>query len=227
MPTPAGRNVRAMETRRRLRAAQALVRAAGVALLPVPLEMAARSLATLARTDGPPLALRMLLYGLCWLAAWRLWQQSQTWQRRANHAAQGARGEEVIGALLDAAQGQSLAHWHIEYGVRLGNGPGDVDIICTAPSGQVFAIDVKSHRGRVVSDGRRLLRQGGTRRTPFEKDFLAQVKRQAGQVSRCRQTGFVIPILVFSQAQVALQSPVQGVHVVEKSRLVPLLTRLA
>lgn len=229
MSAPAGRNVRAIEARRRLRASQTLRIALGLGMLPLVVEISIWSLATLVGPDVLSIMLfhRFLLYGLCGLTALRLWNQGQHWQRRANHAAQGAAGEEAVGTLLAAAQGQALAHWRIEYGVRLGSGRGDVDVICTAPSGQVFAIDVKSHRGQVVSDGQRLLRQWGNHHIPFEKNFLAQVKGQAVQVKRCRQTGFVIPIVVFSQARVALRGRLQGVYVVEKRRLVTLLTQLA
>ena len=93
--------------------------------------------------------------------------------RQANRADQGAKAEETIGHDLNSLQ---RSGWHIEYGRRL---PlvGDVDIICRSPQGQVFAIDVKSHRGTVIHNRGQLHRQVGNSQYPFEKDFLGQVKR--------------------------------------------------
>ena len=146
------------------------------------------------------------------------------WWQRANHADQGARGEEDVAIVL---AGLTASGWQIEYNVRLGKGLGDADVVCRSPRQNAYAIDVKSHRGRVVTDGQQLYRMMGQQKYSFEKDFLKQVKRQAVVLKQQRNWRFVTPILAFSQANVAASiSQVQGVYVVEKARLSALLKQL-
>ncbi|QKD81490.1 NERD domain-containing protein [Thermoleptolyngbya sichuanensis A183] len=146
--------------------------------------------------------------------------------KRAGHADQGAQAEEAIAKLLNPLIAEG---WQIEYGLWLGKGLGDADVVCLSPRQQAFVIDVKSHRGTVVTDGVRLLREFGAEKKPFEKDFLRQVKLQAVQVkSQKNWSFFVTPILAFSTAKVALPSDekIEGVYVVEAQRLVDLLRSL-
>ncbi|MDG2614839.1 nuclease-related domain-containing protein [Thermoleptolyngbya sichuanensis XZ-Cy5] len=145
--------------------------------------------------------------------------------KRAGHADQGAQAEEAIAKLLNPLIAEG---WQIEYGLWLGKGLGDADVVCLSPRQQAFVIDVKSHRGTVVTDGVRLLREFGAEKKPFEKDFLRQVKRQAVQVkSQKNWSFFVAPILAFSTAKVALPSgKIEDVYVVEAQRLVDLLRSL-
>ena len=113
------------------------------------------------------------------------------------------------------------------YGQRLGKGLGDIDVICGSPSGKTYAIDDKSHRCTVVTDGKKLYRRMGKQQHPFEKDFLSQVIKQALQVKKKRGGKFVTPIVVFSNARVAIPSnKVKHVHVVEKPQLAALLRSL-
>lgn len=144
--------------------------------------------------------------------------------KRANHADQGAHGEENTAEAIASLEREG---WHIEYGTRLGKSRADVDIICISPRGKAYVIDVKSHRGEVTTDGTQLYRRLGHQNSSFEKNFLNQVKRQAVQVKEQKSLGFVTPILAFSNAKVLLPSSrLQKVYVVEKSQLLQLLKSL-
>jgi len=144
--------------------------------------------------------------------------------RRANRAAQGAKGEE------DTAQEMSRleqAGWQAEYGMRVGGRLGDADIVCISPQNKAYVIDVKSHRGEVTTDGNQLYRRMGKATYPFEKNFLDQAMKQALQVKKQKNLGFVTPIVAFSDAKVLISSDQsKKVYVVEKSKLVSLLESL-
>ncbi|TYQ28486.1 nuclease-related domain-containing protein [Pseudanabaena sp. UWO310] len=157
------------------------------------------------------------------VALWLIFKGTSLWQR-ANLADRGAEGEEDIARLLAQLEKDG---WQIEYGIRLGNTLSDVDIFCVSPRGKFYAIDVKSHKGRVVADGGKLYRYMGNHKYHFEKDFLVQVMRQALQVRKHKDLNFVTPILAFSKASVAIQSgKLQNVYVVEKAKLISLLQSL-
>lgn len=154
---------------------------------------------------------------VCVLSGLHLWQ-------RAGHADQGAAAEAAIATLLHPLTAEG---WQVEYGLWLGRGLGDADVVCLSPRQRAFVIDVKSHRGTVVTDGRQLLREVGAEKKPFEKDFLQQTMKQALQVREQKNWSFVTPILAFSAAQIALpDSKLKGVYVVEAERLVELLRSL-
>lgn len=141
------------------------------------------------------------------------------WQR-ANRADQGAKGEEDVGRDLDSLQ---RSGWSIEYGRRL-RFVGDIDIICRSPKGQVFAIDVKSHKGTVVYDRGQLRRRYGKTQSSFEKNFLDQVKRQAAQLKEADDYRYVTPVIAFSKAKVDVPGgKVEGVYVVARQNLRALL----
>lgn len=144
--------------------------------------------------------------------------------KRANHADQGARGEEDIAQAIAQLTQEG---WQIEYGMRLGNKLGDADIVCISPQNKAYVIDVKSHRGEVITDGQQLYRRVGNSKYSFEKNFLNQAKKQALQVKKQKELNFVTPIVAFSDAKVAIASEkLQKVYVVEKSALVLLLRSL-
>jgi len=144
--------------------------------------------------------------------------------KRANHADQGAKGEEDIAQAIAQLENQD---WQIEYGIQLGNRLGDLDIFCISPQGKAFAIDVKSHRGEVITDGQELYRRMGNKKYPFEKNFIQQVMKQALQIKQQKDLAFVTPIVAFSTARVSIQGDkLKNVYVVEKAKLVSLLKSL-
>ncbi|MBD2256999.1 nuclease-related domain-containing protein [Pseudanabaena sp. FACHB-2040] len=144
--------------------------------------------------------------------------------KRARHADQGAKGEEDTAQALRPLEREG---WQIEYNLRLKGGLGDADIVCTSPKKQTYAIDVKSHRGEVFTNGTQLQRRMGHSTYPFEKDFLNGAMRQALQVKEQKSLRFVTPIVAFSAAKVSVPpEKLRGVYVVETAKLVVLLKAL-
>lgn len=177
------------------------------------------------RVQVPPFHISFYCYGLFVLMAWGLTFNGLYLWKRANHADQGAKGEEEVAQSLDPLIQEG---WQIEYGTRLKGGLGDADIICISPQAHAYVIDVKSHRGEVSSDGKKLHRRMGNATYTFEKDFLAQSMRQALQVKKSKKLSFVTPVIAFSRAKVVVPPrKVRGVYVVEKSRLTSLLKDLS
>ncbi|WP_225913925.1 nuclease-related domain-containing protein [Leptolyngbya ohadii] len=211
--------------RRRIKAIASFASAAFILVLPFLLTQLLKQIAALssAQTQSsfnlPP-----AVYAFCVIVALGSTANGFYLWKRANHADQGAKGEEDIAeAMLPLQQ----AGWQIEYGMRLGNRLGDADIVCISPQGKAFVIDVKSHRGTVTTDGKQLSRQMGKQTYPFEKDFLSQAMKQALQVKKQKNLDFVTPIVAFSNAKVSIRSnKVQKVYVVEKLELIPLLKTL-
>jgi len=74
----------------------------------------------------------------------------------------------------------------------------NIDFVVVSPNG-VFAIEVKSHKGRISYDGQQLLRYG----RKFERDFLWQTKSEVSDLNSYLkhlniETPVIEPILVFS-----------------------------
>jgi Nuclease-related domain len=211
-----GQNIRAMALQRRLKAVSLFI-AAGLALgFPFLLRLLLQLVLT------TPLTLPVWFYLVGLVVAIPAVMQGQYFWKRANQADQGAAGEEAIAAVLTPLQRQG---WQIEYGVR-DRSVGDIDVFLVSPQGNAYTIDVKSHRGRVVSDGKQLYRQYGSRRHGFEKDFLSQAKRQATAIKRLRQLDDVTAMIAFSDAQVEVRGAIADVYVVSKQELLNRLRSL-
>lgn len=166
----------------------------------------------------------LVVYGAFALVSVALVRQGTSFWKQANNADQGARGEEEIGQDLDFLTQEG---WRFEYGARLGNRLGDADVICTSPQDKTYVIDVKSHKGEVVTDGHVLYRQVGKKKSTFEKDFLDKMVKQAIEVKKQKNIKFVTPILTFSQAKVSVPpGKLRDVYVVDRTRLLPLLRSL-
>lgn len=225
----AGQNIRELAIRRRIKAITSFASAGLVIFVPFMvtntvndfLRRIALSNQSLQQPalNVPPVIYLLLLFVAAGLVANGIY----LW-KRANHADQGAKGEEDVAQemLQLAATG-----WQIEYGIRLGNRLGDADIVCISPQQKAYVIDVKSHRGEVITDGKNLCRRMGSATYPFEKDFLKQAVKQAMQVKQQKSLQFVTPIVAFSAAKVSVPvGKLQNVYVVEKARLVGLLKQL-
>lgn len=226
----AGQNVRDLALRRRLKAIYSFIAAGLVALFPFLLNTFInnfwKQLATKNSSFVQPTALQFqpLVYFIFILISLSfVFQGINLWQK-ANRADQGAKGEEDIAQVLIPLK---KAGWKLEYGAWLGKGLGDADIICVSPKGQTYVVDVKSHRGEVIFDGKLLSRRMGKQTHQFQKDFLEVTMKQALQIKKQRQISFVTPIIAFSQAKVSLPAnKVRGVYVVQKSNLLSLLNSL-
>ena len=224
-----GQNIRELAFRRRLKAVSSFVTAGSIIVLPLFL---AKPLDRLLRTilSGNPSQAQSTLnflpvfYIFLVLMALGLIANGTYLWKRANHADQGAKGEEDIAQALLPLESQG---WQLEYGMRLGNGVGDLDVFCVSPNGKAFAIEVKSHRGEVITDGQELFRRMGNKKYPFEKNFIAQAMKQALKIKQHKNLDFVTPILAFSTARVSIQGDkFKNVYIVEKAKLVSLLKSL-
>ena len=222
----AGQNIRELALKRRVKAIASFISAGFVIFFPFFLiktfENFLRQLSSL-NSSQPQSSLHLppIFYTLFIIVALGLVANGVFLWKRANHADQGAKGEEDTAEEIFQLEQEG---WQIEYGMRLSNKLGDVDIVCVSPQNKAYVIDVKSHRGEVTTDGKQLYRRMGKTTYPFEKNFLNQAMKQALQVKEQKGLGFVTPIVAFSNAKVLVPpGKLQKVYVVEKSRLVSLL----
>lgn len=226
-PRRAGQNVRNLATKRRFKAIYAFVLAGLLLLMPwvVLYGWQAFAIALVPSSVTPPpfpvSSPVLILMGV--IPALGLMLQGLHLWKRAKHADQGALGEEAIAQSLAAL---TQLGWQMDYGLMLQGGLGDADIVCRSPKGRAYVIDVKSHAGYVTTDGTVLQRQIAGKTQAFEKDFIAQVMKQAMQIKKQQGIAFVTPIVAFSRAKVAVRGKIRGVYVVEKARLNQLLQQL-
>jgi hypothetical protein len=225
----AGQNIRELELKRRMQAIYSFGSAVFVVCLPFILVRFFELFFKPFNASVPPqkqlsLSFPPLYYVFFLVLALSLVANGMYCWKRAGHAAQGAKGEEDVSRELSQLEYEG---WKIEYGMRLGNGLGDADIVCISPQEKAYVIDVKSHKGEVIVDGEQLHRRMGKTNYPFEKDFIAQTMKQALQVGRQEGLKFVTPILAFSEAKISIPSNrLRKVYVVEQSRLASLLKSL-
>ena len=224
-----GQNIRELAFRRRLKAITSFVTAGSIIVLPLVLTKPFDRLLRQILSGNPSQAQSTLnflpvFYIFFVLMALGLIANGAFLWKGANHADQGAKGEEDIAQALSILESQG---WQLEYGMRLGNGVGDLDVFCVSPNGKAFAIEVKSHRGEVITEGQELLRRMGNKKYPFEKNFIAQAMKQALKIKQQKDLPFVTPILAFSTARVSIQGDkFKNVYIVEKAKLVSLLKSL-
>jgi hypothetical protein len=223
-----GQNIRELAQKRRRRAIVSFGSAAGIIVcLPIAAiteSIVAKVYANLKPPADSPINFPLAFYIIFAAVALILALNGLSLWQKANRATQGAKGEEATGKQLIELKKEG---WDIEYGMPLGSGLGDADIVCVSPQGKAFVIDVKSHRGQVVTDGKALYRRTRRNKYPFEKNFLRQSMKQALQVKQQKGLSFVTPIVAFSAARVSVPSgKVAGVYVVGGKRLVGLLRGL-
>jgi hypothetical protein len=225
----AGQNIRKLAVKRRAKAILSFASAGLVVFFPFFLfrafERFLKDISSL-NPSQPQLLLKipLILYAFLVIVALGMVSNGVFLWKRANHADQGAKGEEdTAQEIFQLEQGG----WQVEYGMRLGNRLGDADIVCISPQNKAYVIDVKSHRGEVTTDGKQLYRRMGKTSYSYEKNFLDQAMKQALQVKKQKNLSFVTPIVAFSDAKVSVPAgKLQKVYVVEKSRLITLLKSL-
>jgi len=115
----------------------------------------------------------------------------------------GGRGEEKVGAELEGLREHGF---YIFHDVQL-PGLGNVDHVALGPCG-FFAIETKSHGGKVRVSGGEILRNG----RPFEKDFVSQSWSGCCRLKEILDAQ-VIPLLCFTDAFVEGRTFVRGVRV--------------
>jgi hypothetical protein len=225
----AGQNIRELALKRRSKAVISFVEAGLAIVVPLllvtPFDTFIKQITSKNLSQSPQLFnIALIFYVMLIAIALGLILKGTSLWKRANHADQGARGEEDVSRELSQLEREG---WKIEYGMRLGNRLGDADVVCISPQEKAYVIDVKSHKGEVGVDGEQLCRHMGRTSYPFEKDFISQSMKQALQVRKQKNLKFVTPILAFSEAKVYVPSNrLRKVYVVEKSRLVSLLKSL-
>jgi hypothetical protein len=224
-----GQNIRELALRRRLKAISSFIVAGFIVVLPFflikPFDRFLKQISAGNPTQSQLVSNFSPIFYIFFVAiALGLIANGAFLWKRANHADQGAKGEEDIAQAIAQLENQD---WQIEYGIQLGNRLGDLDIFCISPQGKAFVIDVKSHRGEVITDGQELYRRMGNKKYPFEKNFIQQVMKQALQIKQQKDLPFVTPIVAFSTARVSIQGDkLKNVYVVEKAKLVSLLKSL-
>ncbi len=180
-------------SRQRLQEAQTYL-AFSILCLVGALLIAALPLTSLRLVPGLALLVMAIIY-------WRRLDESESASLRA---AQGARGEEQIASLLEPM----ASEWSVYRNIFV-EGLGDIDFVVVSPHDRCFTIDVKSHGGSVIWNGRCLLRRKSGVEFFFEKDFFWPCRRQALAVRKALNSGSVVPLLVFSSADVLIESDEQ------------------
>jgi hypothetical protein len=140
------------------------------------------------------------------------WNESQRYD-------QGAYGEEKIEEVLDPL---IQSGWIAEYNLRLPQ-VGDIDVWLQSPKGVNFIIDGKSHSTVVVLEGDVLKRQSyDGKLRDFEKDFLAQIAKQATAIEKAKKLTKVTRVVVFSAGKVSFSNTqkIRGAYVMELGNLV-------
>ena len=216
----AGKNICSLALRRRFKALQLFAATACLGYIPF---LGKTFLHQFSLTTKTAVSLPAWTYVACFsMATVTLLSGLHLW-KRANHADQGAKGEEEIATILKPLLKEG---WQIEYGIR-DRRLGDIDIFLVSPSKRAYTIDVKSHKGQVHSQDGKLYRQYGQTRYPFEKDFLSQAKQQAIAMKEQKGLRFVTSIVVFSAASVEISAnPIAHVYVLSKESLLSQLRSL-
>ncbi|MGA1264157.1 MAG: hypothetical protein ACO331_09670 [Prochlorothrix sp.] len=174
---------------------------------------------------GQPEAMPPWVYGAAGaLGAGLLWQGWQTWRKSRSRQPQSD-AKSIVAAVLLPLENQG---WTVKYsggGSKAGKtGKGSktvapsLEALVSSPKGQHFLISVKSHRGKVGSEGDQIFRVYDQSQRPFETDLLAQTRQRAAGLKA--KLGEVTPILVFPEALVEIkENPVGGVYVAGRTTL--------
>jgi hypothetical protein len=142
-------------------------------------------------------------------------------ERRTDKMERGWKAEDAVEAELAKLD----EGCHVIHDVVIGE-RGNIDHIVVSPTG-VYAIETKSHAGKVTFDGQQLLLSG----RKLEKDFLAQSYAEAMVLKEYLEkvSGgsdyFVTPLIVFTRAFVQVKGRAKGVKVLPLKWLTGELTR--
>jgi Holliday junction resolvase-like predicted endonuclease len=133
--------------------------------------------------------------------------------KEERRAVRGAKGEELIGAMLEGL-GDRFLVFH-----DLPSPYGNIDHLVVSKQ-TVFLVETKAHGGRVnVVNGQIQVNQ-----RPPEKDFIAQVVRNTAWLSAQLEEKlgtkiWIKPILVFTNAYVENPCLIRNIHVIPKAFL--------
>lgn len=112
--------------------------------------------------------------------------------------------------------------------VKLNKEKGNIDLVVIGKTG-IFAIEVKSHKGKITFENNKLLHNG----FEFEKNLLNQAMGNALELNKylISATGkdfFVHPVLVFESEKAFMRfgfNKIKNVNVVQKSFLLELILK--
>ncbi len=176
-----------------------------------------KSVKTIA-TLGLPVFLVVAVGFIYWVKA--MGDKAEAYSKRAVDARRGAVAEEDVGSLLgELPAGYFVVHDFVSK-------RGNIDHIVISTKG-ILAIETKSHRGVVRSEGELLKRDGRL----FEKDFIRQAWAEAYSIRDLLASHGISapkpqPVLLFSNAEVQVRTQVRGVEVIGRRYLPLYLKRL-
>jgi hypothetical protein len=161
-------------------------------------------------TDPPP-TLPTWFYGVCGaigaVAAWQGFVAFKTARPKKTQS----EGSVILASVLLPLERQG---WQIAYGAVV-PGAGRLDALVRSPQGKTYLVDLKSHRGKIGTDGKTIFRVYTQSPRPFEADFLGQTKQKAVLVQKAKNWKTVVPVLMFPEARVEIKpNPIAGVYVV-------------
>ncbi len=209
--------------RQRIAALTSLVQGVAIAIVPFFVPVLLAAVPTIASAIEPFRSiwepLLPWLRGACWALAALL---IGTGIRRLLNA---SKSDRPIGtSVLPVLQPLQKQGWQFQSSVAA----GDQQTLAKSPKGDAFCIVVKAERGRIGGDDRTVFRLVDQSQNPFPIDFVNQTKQRAARARQALRLKRVVPVLVFSDAIVAIATnPVAGVHVVQAKDLRRLLLELA
>lgn len=130
----------------------------------------------------------------------------------------GAKGERIVGKLLNAYCDASRGLWHVLHSVPVGGNGADIDHVLIGPAG-VLTVNTKYHPRRtltVTANG--ILLDGEP--ADYGAKSLAEAERASRLVSRA--LGWTVPtapMLVLAQGTLNVSEPMKGVAVVTAESL--------
>lgn len=155
-----------------------------------------------------------LLIGVSMLGVYRLIdRKAWKWLYRAWNFEQGADGEARVAKEL-----QKLPDTYtVIQDVKLPSTKTNIDFVVLGPNG-IWAVEVKSHRGKIAYNGNILLKNG----YPFEKDILSQARAETKALTDYLQSHidrnlYANGILVFSNPKTTMhfgEAPVREIAVI-------------
>lgn len=149
---------------------------------------------------------------------WFVHKQAKKHKRESNNYYDGRKGEYAIFYELKKLSDDYLVFQDI----KIPNGKGNIDFVVLGPTG-IFLVEVKSHRGGITFNGKKLL----INNRQFKKDVLKQAMWQSLWLHRfilekSNKNYFINPILVFSNNHTRVRfgtKPLKSVYVVQKAFL--------
>jgi Nuclease-related domain len=210
----AGKPLRRRAQQLRTKALYRYVAAPGMVLLPL--------LVYVVAPFEPLFLVAALLIGT--LIALPLIEEGKKFWKSSRNFDQGAYGEEKTQQVLESL---IKSGWIVEYNLRLPK-VGDIDVWLRSPKGINFILNVKSHSTEVVLDGDVLKRRYYGKLTDFEKDFVAQITKEAKALKKDKKLTKVTPLVVFSDAKVNIshEKKIKGTYVIGLGDLVSKLREL-